>query len=170
MNTRIIFITIALLLLIFFEGCTDVNEISYEPFYLNETHEDVSLIWGDSESGWFDTIKFIHPQDTAYCLKVAPTENTSYCTPQGNFPHLKKNGLHWSEKHPFYDVYLVFNTTPQKCLKFEGDKIQERDIRQFSSYENIGQCNFCIIRAMADPDAMLYRITEEMFNQAEPCE
>ena len=48
--------------------------------------------------------------------------------------------------------------------------MKTNDIRNFSSYENIGTCYFCSGRSDVTPDAMLYRITEEMFKQAKPCE
>ena len=145
-------------LCLFFCCCTDHNDTSYEPLYLNETSEDVLFIWADSEVGWSDSLEIIHSKDTAYCH------------PGEDFPHMKKNGLHWDEKDKLYNVRLVFLTNPVKCLLFEGDEFLERDIRKFSSYENIGPCDFCVERAMATPDGMLYRITDDLLERAEPCE
>ena len=138
--------------------CTDHNGTSYEPLYLNETSEDVLFIWADPEVGWSDSLEIIHSKDTAYCR------------PGGQFPHMKRNGLHWDENDALYNVRLVFLANPVKCLNFEGDEFLERDIRRFSSYENIGPCDFCVERAMSTPDGMLYRITEDLLERAEPCE
>ena len=143
-------------------SCTSVSETgdaSYEPLYLNETRNEVRFVWSDPEVGWSDT------------MAIAP-EDTAYCAPDGDddFPHLKKNGLHWSEKDPLYDVRLVFDGEPKRCLDFTGDELADGDIRDFASYENIGKCGFCVMRMMSIPYGMLYRITEEMRASAKPCE
>ncbi len=136
---------------------TETGGASYEPLYLNETRNEVRFVWSDPEIGWSDTMA-IAPDDTAYCAS------------DGDFPHLKKNGLHWSEKDPLYDVRLVFDGEPKRCLDFKGDSLVANDIRDIESYENTGECGFCVMRAMSIPYGMLYRITEEMRASAGPCE
>ena len=138
--------------------CTDHNDTSYEPLYLNETNENVLLLWS-------------HPEETESVgeVKIAP-KDTGYCLPGEVFPILLKSGLHGIEDYPLFNVRLVFGDEEKKCLNFEGDEFLERDIRRFSSYENIGPCDFCVERAMATPDGMLYRITDDLLERAEPCE
>lgn len=140
---------------------TDANEKRYEPLYLNDTDLDVLFSFKEKDylSQNFGEV-MIHPADTIYCL------------PGGKFPLLQENGLRWSEKSPLYDVKLVFypDTDSSKCLSFEGDKIKQNDIRSFSSYENIGRCDFCVTRGEYVTYGMLYRITEDMLKEAVPCD
>ena len=44
------------------------------------------------------------------------------------------------------------------------------DIRNFASYENIGSCRYCMMRGQSEPEAMLYRINEDLLKQANHCE
>ena len=148
-------------------SCASVSETgdaSYEPLYLNESDVQVAFVWywpAEEASG-----------DTAALLgtfKMQP-QDTAYCSPGGEFPLLDEKGLHWSEKDPLYDVRLVFDGEPKRCLDFTGDELVDGDIRDFASYENIGKCGFCVMRMMSIPYGMLYRITEEMRASAKPCE
>lgn len=135
----------------FLWGCTDDYQECYEPFFLNETKEDITLFYNFSGFEETPDTIFIKANDTTY-------------NPHGGiFPFLKKEGL-------LYDIRLKFHTTPEKCLTYKGNDFHNHDIRDFSSYENLGQCDYCSMRGQSTPDAMLYRITEEMFKQAEPCE
>ena len=144
--------------LVLLGGCSDHDEERYEPLYLNETDNDVVLIWSHPEENEpVGEIK-IHPNDTAYC------------SPGGIFPILLQSGLHGIDDYPLFDVRLIFEVDPRKCILFEGVSMKNRDIRQFSSYENIGECDFCVERAMSTPYGMLDRITEDMLEAAEPCE
>src|SRR5690554_1892279 len=148
---------------IYFSSCTKTDDYgpSYEPLYLNETDVDVLFLFKDMESYSQNSGEvLIHPMDTIYCL------------PGGRFPLLQKSGLRWSGKLPFYDIKLIFNpdTDSSKCLYFEGDPIKENDIRSFSSYENIGNCDFCVIRTESIPYGMLYRITDDMLQEVVPCD
>lgn len=136
-------------------GCSsDDYQECYEPLYLNETNVDVSFIYGSITDGVIrDSLK-IKPGDTIYNPSNGPLSD---------FPFLHKDGLD-------ADVRLMFHTQPQKCLTFKGDELQKKDIRNFASYENLGSCSYCIIRGQSEPDAMLYRINDELLKQAEPCE
>ena len=142
----------------FILGCYDSNDYQecYEAFFLNETAVDVSLFYNKdlNDINHLDSIS----------LKAGDTTNTM---DNNDFPILHKDGLGWAEH--FY-IRLKFNSTPEKCLTFKGSEYQNYDIRDFSSYENLGQCKYCSMRGQSAPDIMLYRITEEMFKQAEPCE
>ncbi len=137
---------------------SEQGDTSYEPLYLNETENDVVLLWSHPEESFSVSEIVIHPKDTAYCLSGML------------FPVLLKSGLHGSENFPLYKVRLVFYGKSKKCISFEGDSTFNNDIRLFSSYESIGLCNFCVERAMSVPDGMLYRITDELLEQAKPCE
>ncbi len=140
-------------------GCTETGGPNYEPIYLNQTDVNVLVLWRYVENTFFDTV-------------LVESGDSSYAVVDDRFPLLQENGLRWSEKSPLYDVKLVFysNTDSSKCLSFEGEKIKQNDIRSFSSYESIGRCDFCVVRAMAYPEGMLYRITEDMLNEAVPCD
>ena len=137
-------------------GCTDQNELQYEPIFLNQTNVDVLLFWEEPGIRDLDSV-LINSGDSAYCKS-------------GYFPTLQKSGLRWSDKSSLYDVKLVFETNPRKCLLFAGNQVLNDDIRTFSSYENIGECDFCAIREMSAPDGMLYRITEEHLKRATDCD
>ncbi len=149
-----------LLCFLFLSGCfhTEVYQKFYEPLYLNETSAEVTLFYGaiesDSEYRVSVTIK---PGDTLYY------DDSIYYKNPDMVPLLQKEGL-------LYDVRLEFHTTPKKCLTYSGDDYRQHDIRDFSSYENIGLCYVCIVRTMFIPDGMLYRITDELLEQAKPCE
>jgi len=138
---------------------TDANDMQYEPIYLNQTDVNVLVLWRYVENTFFDTV-------------LVESGDSSYAVVDDRFPLLQENGLRWSEKLPLYDVKLVFysNTDSSKCLSFEGEKIKQNDIRSFSSYESIGRCDFCVVRAMAYPEGMLYRITDDMLKEAVPCD
>ena len=148
-------------ILFFFLVCScDSNDYQecYEPLYLNETNVEISLLYGSIKD---DEIKL----DT---ISIA-IGDTIYNTDGGSFPFLHKEGL--STFGPYlYDVLLIFHTTPQKCLAFKDDILPNHDIRSFSSYENLGKCYYCSMRGQSVPDGMLYRITEDLLKQAEPCE
>ena len=145
-------------LCMFIYCCSDHDEERYEPLYLNETDNDVVLIWSHPEENEPVGEIRIHPNDTAYC------------SPGGIFPILLQSGLHGIDDYPLFDVRLIFEVDPRKCILFEGVSMKNRDIRQFSSYENIGECDFCVERAMSTPYGMLYRITDDMLESAGPCE
>ena len=151
--------TLFLLITFFLLSCTENGGVHYEAFFFNQSGVNVLLIWNDIDNEIPDTIKIV-PGDTSTAIK------------ENRFPLLQENGLRWSEKLPLYDVKLVFysNTDSSKCLSFEGEKIKQNDIRSFSSYESIGRCDFCVVRAMAYPEGMLYRITEDMLKEAVPCD
>lgn len=76
--------------------CTDHNDTSYEPLYLNETNENVLLLWS-------------HPEETESVgeVKIAP-KDTGYCLPGEVFPILLKSGLHGIDDYPLFNVRLVF--------------------------------------------------------------
>lgn len=95
--------------------------------------------------------------------------DTAYCVPAGNFPLLSKEGL-TKMNSSLYDVLVAFLTSLKKCLLFKGDEYFDMDVRKISSYENIGRCDFCVIRAMVEPDGMLYRITDDMLKEAKSCD
>lgn len=145
-------------LCLFFCCCTDHNDTSYEPLYLNETEIDVSLYYGVIDDD----------EENLKSIKIAP-DDTVYNRPGGIFPFLHKEGLGAFESD-LYDVRLVFHTTPQTCLTFKDVEFQEHDIRDFSSYESLGACNNCSIRGESEPEGMLYRITEDLLERAEPCD
>lgn len=156
MKKMLLFFSYLMLLM----GCSwnsnDYQEC-YEPFFLNETEVNVSLFFGSIENAEedFQTVE-IEPGDTAH--------NTN-----GTFPFLHKEGLGYFESN-LYDVRLIFHTQPQKCLTFKGDELQKKDIRNFASYENIGSCRYCMMRGQSEPEAMLYRINEDLLKQANHCE
>lgn len=134
-------------------GC-DSNDYQecYEPIFLNETSVDFSIFWGNSfdDAAITDSL-VIKPGDTLYSI------------PGRELPFLYKDGL-------LYDIRLEFQTTPKKCLTYTGEDYHQHDIRDFSSYENLGPCNYCFMRGQSTPDGMLYRITDELLEQAGPCE
>ena len=145
-------------------GTTETGGVDYEPIYLNESDVQVAFTWywpAEETSG-----------DTAALLGtfMMQPQDTVYCSPGGKFPLLDENGLRWSEKDPLYDVRLVFDGEPKRCLDFTGESLVDNDIRDIASYENTGECNFCVMRTMSIPYGMLYRITEEMRASAGPCE
>ena len=148
-----VLLTLCLLSLLW--GCSsDDYQECYEPLYLNETDVEVSFIYGSIKDDVIrDSLK-IKPGDTVY--------NPS-SEPLSDFPFLHQDGLD-------SDVRLIFHTQPQKCLTFKGDELQKKDIRNFASYENIGSCRYCMMRGQSEPDAMLYRINEDLLKQAKPCE
>jgi hypothetical protein len=152
-------ILLTLFLALVFYGCTETGGPNYEPIYLNETDVNALILWRYVENDFFDTV-FVESGDS------------SYAEINDRFPLLQENGLRWSEKSPLYDVKLVFypDTDSSKCLSFEGEKIKQNDIRSFSSYENIGRCDFCVTRGEYVTYGMLYRITEDMLNEAVPCD
>ncbi|MBO4711731.1 hypothetical protein J5681_07450 [bacterium] len=53
---------------------------------------------------------------------------------------------------------------------YEGKNFKPNDVRKFSSYRDIGECDFCVERGECQTIGMLYRITEDMLEAAEPCE
>ena len=145
---------------LFWCACADLGyeSHSYEPLYLNETKGDVILQWSLLEEKENVSEIKIHPNDTAYCAS-------------GNiFPMLLKEGVLGFDDRPISKVRLIFEGPSRKCLFFEGDSVMIQDIRQFSSYENLGPCDFCVVRAMASPDAMLYRINNDLLELAKPCD
>lgn len=154
------------LLAAFAVGCAEDGrgEPSYEPLFLNETNTALSLSWSIHDDGettgntdWNGKVVIL-PNDTAYC------EHGGY------FPYLHESGLDWAGQTERYDVKIVFAGEPQKCLSYMGETLTDGDIRAFDSYEDLGQCGFCVSRAQTIPHAMLYRITEEMRASAGPCE
>lgn len=156
MKKKHLFLSYLMLLL----GCSwDSNDYQecYEPFFLNETEVKVSLFYGSIENGEedFQSVE-IESGDTAHNI-------------DGTFPFLHKEGLSFFESN-LYDVRLVFHTNPKKCLTFKGSEFQKHDIRDFSSYENLGPCKNCSMRGQSEPEAMLYRINEELIECAEVCE
>lgn len=141
-------------------SCSDrVVQPDNEPIFINETNLSIFFLYGSFENGsLFDTLT-IESGDTLYSI------------PGKSFPTLTEElGLiSMSDSSPF-DVRLVFDTNPLKCLDFQGNIKEKLDIRSFSSYENIGPCYFCANRGLTTPEGMLYRITDELLEQAEPCE
>ena len=139
-------------------GCYREYQECYEPLFLNETEVDVSLYYGviDGDEEKLETINIA-------------SGDTVYNRPGGTFPFLHKEGL-GSFGSDLYDVRLVFHTSPQTCLTFKDIEFQEHDIRDFSSYENLGICRKCSMRGESEPDGMLYRITEDLLERAELCE
>ena len=140
-------------------GCSEQGCPNYEPVYLNKAGEDVLILWKFADNDFFDTI-------------LVESGDSAYAAVGDRFPLLQENGLRWSEKSPLYDVKLILfkNTDPSRCLTFEGDEFKQRDIRKFSSYENIGECGFCVERGECVTECMLYRITDDMLKEAKPCE
>ena len=139
-------------------GCYREYQDCYEPFFLNETEVDVSLYYGVIDGD----------EEKLESINIA-SGDTVYNRPGGTFPFLHKGGL-GSFESDLYDVRLVFHATPQKCLTFKDIEFQEHDIRDFSSYENLGICRKCSMRGESEPDGMLYRITEDLLERAEPCD
>ena len=155
MKNILLHVIITLILL----GCTDQHmSPQYEPLFLNETNSNVLFIYGS----FSDSTKNL---DT---LRIAPSD-TIYSIPGEKFPWLDEKGLNQGNGS-LYDIRIVFEKKPKRCLNFEGTEMKTNDIRNFSSYENICTCYFCSGRSDVTPDAMLYRITKEMFKQAKPCE
>ena len=152
---RVLFLSVLFVILC---GCTETGGPNYEPIYLNETNVNVSILYGvfDIDYDNVDTV-VVNPADSAYCV------------PRGYFPLLNENGLIGMDSTP-YDVLLVFSVSPQRCLLFKGKEYREDDIRSFSSYENIGRCDFCVTRGEYVTYGMLYRITEDMLKEAVPCD
>ncbi len=146
-------------ILLFLSGCYRSNDHQecYEPIYLNETNFDVLLLYGNMENELnLDSL-------------VISKKDSIFCKPGMDFPFLHKEGLS-TFKSNLYDVRLEFSTTPRKCLTFKDRNFQEHDIRNFLSYKNIGKCDECMARGQSVPDGMLYRITDDLLEQAEPCE
>ena len=154
MKNLVLFLPFILLL-----GC-DSNDYQecYEPFFFNDTQVSVSLFYGE----------FSDDAENIDSIIVKPGD-TTYNTHGGVFPFLHKEGLGSFESY-LYDVRLEFQTVPKKCLIYIGEDFRQHDIRDFSSYEKLGPCNYCSIRGQSIPDGMLYRITDELLEQAEPCE
>lgn len=138
---------------LFLVGCfhTEVHQECYEPFYLNETSFDVSLFYG-SIGKYSENLESMTIQ----------SGDTLYSIPGKDFPFLHEEGL-------LYDVRLVFDTNPKRCLTYTGDDYHQHDIRDFSSYENLGPCPDCSMRGQSIPKGMLYRITDDLLDQAIPC-
>ncbi len=152
-------LTQAILLLLW--GCYRSNDHQecYEPIYLNETDVDVLFLFGSVESNGtenFDSLMIL-------------AGDTAYSRPGAEFPILHKEGLEgfWSD---LCEVRLIFQTAQKKCLIFNTGIPRKNDIWLFSSYENIGTCYECMVRGQSVPDGMLYRITDDLLEQAKPCE
>lgn len=146
-------------ILLFLCGCYRSNDHQecYEPIYLNETDFDVLFLYGNMENGEnLDSL-------------VISQKDSIFCKPGMKFPFLHKEGLGTFQSN-LYDVRLEFSTTPRKCLTFKGRNFQEHDIRIFLSYKNIGTCYECMVRGQSVPDGMLYRTTDDLLEQAKPCE
>ena len=151
------------LLMIAIVACTNTdsgNGVSYEPIYVNNLDMDISYIWRYNDEASFDTIT-IKSGDTLY----AGIFNDIAI----DLPILHESGLRWNEASELAQVILKFNQVPEKCLYFTI-QTKNNDIRLFESYENIGECSYCIIRRMDSPDGMLYRITEEHLKMATDCD
>lgn len=156
-------IMILFVMFFFLSACSEiVEEKPYEAIFLNESSEDVILVWKQSHgsNGYTDTDSM-----------MIDSGDSAYCKPAENWPLINEQGLRWSPKESLYDVSLKFypGTDSSKCLYFEGDEFLPNDIRNFKSYENIGECDFCVVRAQVPPDGMLYRITENLLKQAGEC-
>ena len=109
-------------------GCTDQHmSPQYEPLFLNETNSNVLFIY----SSFSDSKKNL---DT---LRIAPSD-TIYSIPGEKFPWLDEKGLNQGNGS-LYDIRIVFEKKPKRCLNFEGTEMKTNDIRNFSSYENIGK-------------------------------
>ena len=147
--------------LVLLGGCSESGCPNYEPIYLNETNASVSFLYGTSYDG-FNRVDSL----------IVPSNDSAYCTSNERFPFLQESGLRWSDDSPLYDVRLVFypNTDSSRCLVYEGKNFRRNDIRKFSSYRDIGECDFCVERGECQTVGMLYRITEDMLEAAEPCE
>ena len=152
-----VFFTLLFFLLLW--GCSwdsDDYQECYEPLFLNETKVDVSLFYGsigDDEENLQSIV--IKSGDTTY-------------NQDGTFPFLHKEGLGSFESN-LYDVRLEFHTTQKMCLTFKGKEFQKHDVRDFSSYENLGPCKYCSMRGQSEPDAMLYRINDDLLKRANSC-
>ena len=151
------------LLPILFWGCGDsgTDEISFAPIYLNETNAEVFIVFSEKRlyaDSFEDTIK-VSARDSAYQV----------CGE--HFPLLQEKGLRSTEEDSLTDVRVVFypNTDSAVCLNFFGEKILQNDIRNFSEYKTIGYCDFCSVCGDR-PEGMLYRITDDLLERAEPCE
>ena len=147
--------------LILLGGCSESGCPNYEPIYLNETNANVSFLYGTSDDGF-------NRGDSL----IVPPNDTAYRSPGEYFPFLQESGLRWSDDSPLYDVRLVFypNTDSSRCLVYEGKNFKPNDVRKFSSYRDIGECDFCVERGECQTIGMLYRITDDMLESAGPCE
>lgn len=146
-----------------FVACYDsgYNENGYCPFYRNETKAVVKI---------FYTEKWPETEGVTDSIVIATFDSVS-CSCSNHMPSLLKNGMRVGENDKLTDVKLIFDVGNDslRCLTFVGDSLQENDIRDFSMYENLGECDSC--SRCSDPlNAMLYRITDEMLEAAEPCE
>ena len=148
-------------ILLFLYGCYRSNDHQecYEAIFLNETDVDVLFLFGSVESNGtenFDSLMIL-------------AGDTAYSRPGAEFPILHKEGLEgfWSD---LCEVRLIFQTAQKKCLIFNTEMPRKNDIWLFSSYENIGTCYECMVRGQSVPDGMLYRITDDLLEQAKPCE
>lgn len=153
---RLMFFCVIMEILI---ACSEGGGVHYEAIYVNDTEKNVLFLWKSADGDWYDTIP-ISPKDSVYAVG-------------GNlFPLLQENGLRGGEKLALYHVQLIFQLgdNSQRCLYYEEDYLMEMDIRDFRSYENMGECYFCVERAEAIPDGMTYHITDDLLNQAVPCE
>jgi hypothetical protein len=148
--------TLFLLITFFLLSCTENGGVHYEAFFFNQSGVNVLLIWNDIDNEIPDTIKIV-PGDTSTAIK------------ENRFPLLQENGLRWNEKSTLYNIQLVFYVKPDslKCLLYIGSEFLVNDIRNINSYENIGECD---VRGNYISEAMLYRITEDMLNEAVPCD
>ncbi|SHL38045.1 hypothetical protein [Fibrobacter sp. UWEL] len=141
-----------------FLACSEGGDPQNEVIFVNDTENNILFLWKCADCDVFDTIP-ISPKDSAYAIG------------DHRFPLLQENGLRSSEKDALYHVRLVFEFNEErKCLFYEKDNLIEGDIRDLKSFENIGECNFCVLRNDAIPDGMVYHITKEMLDQAVPCE
>ena len=166
MNLHRHFVKLSALLAAFVASCAEdgPSDTSYEPLFLNETNAALSLSWSIHDDG-----ETAENTDRNGKVVILPND-TAYCEHGGHFPYLHESGLDWAGRTERYDVEIVFDGEPQKCLWYKGEALTDGDIRAFDSYEDLGQCGFCMSRAQTIPHAMLYRITEEMRASAGPCE
>lgn len=144
-------------------GCSDSGDDgdNYCPNYRNETKTTIKIIY---------TEKWPTTEGVKDSLVIAPNDSVS-CSCDTHMPILLDNGLRIGEKEQLTDVEVVFDEGggSSRCLKFADDSFQKNDIRNFSVYENQGKCDSC--SHCSDPyDVMLYRITNDMLKEAEPCE